>query len=64
MATNISVRVRRGESAERAIRRFIKKVKKSGILDEVRERKYYTKPSDKKRRERAKRKRAAKEAKK
>ena len=27
------------------VRKFIKKVRKSGILDEVRERKYYKKPS-------------------
>mgnify|MGYP003113290219 CR=1 FL=1 len=64
MATNISVRARRGEHPEKTIRRFIRKVKKSGILDEVRDRRYYTKPSDKKRREKAKRKRKAKQTKK
>jgi small subunit ribosomal protein S21 len=36
------------------IRKFLKKVKRAGILEEVRERRYYMKPSEKKRRDRAK----------
>ena len=39
------VKLRRREDPERLIKRFIKKVKKSGILDEVREKRYYEKPS-------------------
>ena len=34
---------------ERLVKKFTRKVKKSGILDEVRERRYYTKPSVKRR---------------
>jgi small subunit ribosomal protein S21 len=36
-------------NAEKMIRRFIKKTKKEGIVDEMRDRRYYKKPSDKKR---------------
>jgi|TARA_R110000787_G_scaffold101583_1_gene207131 ribosomal protein S21 len=45
------------ESAEKMIRRFIKKTKKERIVEEVRERAHYKKPSIKKRekRERAQR---------
>ena len=50
MATNITVRPRRGESTERMIRRFIKKCKKQRILETYRARTdYYIKPSVKKR---------------
>ena len=35
----------------RMIKRFIKKVKKEKIIDTYRERRFYEKPSDKKRRE-------------
>ena len=31
--------------AEKLIRKFIRKVKKAGIIEEVRDRSYYTKPS-------------------
>jgi len=41
---------RKNESDERLIRRFIKKVKKDGILELARERRYYEKPSVKKNR--------------
>lgn len=34
---------------EKMIRKFLKKVKKSGIIEEYREREYYVKPSEKKR---------------
>ena len=34
---------------DRALRRFKKKVQTAGIIQEVREREYYTKPSDKRR---------------
>tara|TARA_Y100001963_G_scaffold145469_1_gene219147 strand:+ start:1542 stop:1760 length:219 start_codon:yes stop_codon:yes gene_type:complete len=47
---NVEVPLRRDEPIERALRRFTKKVKKSGILDKVRERMYYEKPTDKRRR--------------
>jgi len=50
MAVNYSIKVRTRDNIDRVIKRFIKKTKKLGILDEVKERRYYTKPSDKKRR--------------
>jgi ribosomal protein S21 len=39
---------------EKMIRKFLKKVKNAGIIEEVRERRYYMKPSEKRRRDRAK----------
>ena len=39
---------------EKMIRKFLKKVKRSGLMEELRERRYYMKPSEKKRRQRAK----------
>ena len=41
----IEVKVRRGQSIEKAISIFKRKVKDSKILYELREREYYTKPS-------------------
>ena len=50
MAINYTVKVRPRDDIERVIKRFIKKTKKLGIIDEVKERRHYVKPSDKKRR--------------
>ena len=47
--TNVSVEKRPNESFERMLKRFVKKVKKDGILEEVRDRRRFTKPSEKKR---------------
>ena len=58
----VEVRPRPNEPAERMIRRFIKKVKKEGILDELRDRMYYEKPSTKRRREKVRRKQLARRA--
>ena len=56
-AINVEVKPRSAnESFERLVRRFIKKVKKQRILEVYRERMYYEKPSDKKRKNAAKRK--------
>jgi ribosomal protein S21 len=44
-------------NSEKMVRRFIKKVKNSGIIDEFRDRRHYSKPSDKKREENRKRQR-------
>jgi ribosomal protein S21 len=52
-----TVELSRGESQEALIRRFLRKVKKSEILKEVWDRKYYEKPSAKKNRANRKRKR-------
>ena len=49
------VRSRRNEPVERLIRRFIKSVKKAGIIQEIRDRRYYKKPSDRRRAEEKKR---------
>jgi small subunit ribosomal protein S21 len=48
---NVIVTPKKNESQEKMIRRFTKKVKKEGILEEVRERSYYTKPSQKRRKQ-------------
>ena len=47
---NLVVYPRRNESVERLIKRFIKKSKKMGIIEEYKESQRYEKPSDKKRR--------------
>ena len=44
----------------RLIKRFMKKFKKSGIMDELRDRRYYQKESDKRRRKKIQRKRILK----
>jgi small subunit ribosomal protein S21 len=49
MATNHTDRPRKNEDPNRFIKRFIKKCKKLGIIDEVKDRRYYKKPSVKKR---------------
>tara|TARA_B100001094_G_C18194556_1_gene809701 strand:- start:6304 stop:6516 length:213 start_codon:yes stop_codon:yes gene_type:complete len=49
MATNYAEKPRKNEDPNRFIKRFIKKCKKLGIIDEVKERKHFVKPSEKKR---------------
>lgn len=44
------IEVRKGESFESAMRRFKRKIEQEGILKEVRNRKHYEKPSERKRR--------------
>lgn len=56
---NVEVKLRPGESTERMIRRFTKKVKKDGILEEFKDRRYYEKPSKAKRMKKIRRKRIA-----
>ena len=43
------VKVRNGESLEQALRRFNREVQKAGILQELRDRQHYKKPSEEKR---------------
>ena len=50
MATNYNYKVRKKDDINRVIKRFIKKCKKLGIIDEIKERRHYIKPSEKKRR--------------
>lgn len=52
-----AVKVGRDEHVEAAIKRFLNKVKKSGLLDEIQERKYFKKPSVKRNEEKRRRKR-------
>ena len=46
---NFTVRLRKEESCETLIKRFLKKTKKEGVIDEVLERKHFKKHSAKKR---------------
>lgn len=47
---NVQVPVKRDEAIEKTIKRFSRKVKKEGIIEAYKEKRYYEKPSDKKRR--------------
>lgn len=51
MATE--VKLKKGESVDRALRRLKKKLDKEGIMREVRAHRHYEKPSEKKRRKQA-----------
>lgn len=51
--TGICVVKRKGESAEDLIRRFRKKFSKSGLAKEFREKMYFEKPSERRRRKKA-----------
>jgi len=57
---NVEVVARGNMSSEALIKKFSRAVKKSGIIQEVRERRYYQKPSDIKRKERIRRKKLIK----
>ena len=46
---NLTIYPRRNENPERMIKKFNKKVKKLGIIDEVKDRRHYKKPSEVKR---------------
>ena len=45
----VKIKVNPGESIEQALRRFNKEVLEAGILDEVKDRQFYVKPSQVKR---------------
>jgi len=47
------VKVRRGETVDRALRRLKKKLDKEGTMREIRAHRHYEKPSEKKRRKAA-----------
>ena len=61
-AVNVQVVARGNMPGEVLIKKFRRLVKKSGLIQEVRERRYYEKPSDKKRKERIRRKKLIKKA--
>ena len=46
-AVNVTVEAKEKESTERLIRRFIKKVKNAGIIEEARERRYHRSNAEK-----------------
>jgi len=58
-AINISIKPLRKDSPEKMIRRFTRKVKKAGILDDFKKRRFYKKPSQIKREKILRRKREA-----
>jgi len=43
------VELRRGEDLERALRKFKTKIRREGIMDEIKKREYYEKPSQRRR---------------
>jgi small subunit ribosomal protein S21 len=47
------VKVRRGETVDKALRRLKKKLDREGIMREIRARRHFEKPSEKKRRKSA-----------
>ena len=59
---HVEVYIKNQGDLERMIKRFSRKVKKSGILDEIKERRHYTKKSVKRRLKRKEKKRLAQEA--
>ena len=48
------VELRNNEPLERALRRFKRKIEREGILKQIKARKHYEKPSERKRRKRKK----------
>ena len=44
------IKVKKGESVERALRRLKKKIDREGVLKEVRNHRHYEKPSERRRR--------------
>ena len=49
----VEVKIRKGESVEKALRRLKKKLDKEGIMREMRSHRHSEKPSEKKRRKQA-----------
>ena len=62
MPVNIEVKPRPNESQERMIKRFNKKVKRSGVLEEISNRRFHEKPSKIKRLKKQRAKRLARKA--
>tara|TARA_Y100000310_G_C20276393_1_gene620450 strand:- start:93 stop:299 length:207 start_codon:yes stop_codon:yes gene_type:complete len=59
MPTHVYVKAYRNESPEKLIKRFSRKVKKEGIIEEVRERSRFVKNSTKRRLKKLRRKKIA-----
>jgi small subunit ribosomal protein S21 len=58
----VRITVRPGENPDKLIQRFKRTISKEGILKEVKKRKYYEKPSEKRRREAKDRQKALRKA--
>lgn len=54
---HVEIYIRDQEQFEKMVKKFTRKVKKSGVLEEVRERRYYTKPSVRRRMKKLEKKR-------
>ncbi len=52
----LEVRIRADESIDKALRRFKKQCNREGLSKEIKKRKHYIKPSEKRRRRRSQRK--------
>ena len=61
--THVLVVPREGEYIEKAIRKFIRKTKKAGIVDQVMKNEYYEKPSETRKRKERRRKKMIERAK-
>ena len=59
---NVEVYIYDSSQTEKMIKKFSRKVKKSGLLEELRERRHFTKKSVKKRLKRLKKKRLSQES--
>ena len=56
---HVKVEARWKETTEKLIKRFSRKVKKEGIIEEMRDRRFYKKPSSVRRQKKLRRKRIA-----
>ncbi len=45
------IEVRRGEGIEKALRKFKTKLKREGLIDEIKKREFYEKPSQRRRKQ-------------
>jgi len=60
--SHVTVVPRKNEDPNRAIKRFLKKCKNEKIVEKIREKAYYVKPSERRRKERMRRKRTIEKA--
>lgn len=50
----IKIELRKNEPIDKALRKFKTRVKQAGIIDEIKKREFYEKPSQRRRKEKAK----------
>jgi small subunit ribosomal protein S21 len=60
--SHVTVVPRKNEDPNRTIKRFLKKCKNEKIVEKIREKAYYVKPSERRRKERIRRKRTIQKA--